>query len=162
LANLDRLPPTLQHGDAGRKNLFSVTGPNGEDETLAIDWGFVGLGAVGEEIAAIVLSGLIWFNGVEPEDLSEIERLAFAGYVQGLRDVGWDDDERAVRLGYTAGLALRFGMLLFEVGVVDGGNRAEAARVRGHPIEEAIDRWALMRRQVLRCAEEARRLDAAL
>jgi hypothetical protein len=118
----------------------------------------VGLGVVGEELPSLVLSGLIWFNGVEPEDLPEIDRLAFAGYLQGLRDVGWAGDERAVRLGYTAGLALRFGVTVPEVWVVDDAIRAEAERIIGRPIEEAIDRYVVMRRHILQCADEERRL----
>jgi hypothetical protein len=45
----------------------------------------------------------------EPEDLDELEDVVLAGYVEGLADAGWRGDERLVRLGYTAGIAMRWG-----------------------------------------------------
>jgi hypothetical protein len=158
LSALDRLPQTLQHGDAGRKNLYAVRGPSGEDTTLAIDWGFVGIGVVGEEIAPAGLSPMIWFNGVEPEQLNELDGIAFEGYLRGLRDVGWADDPGVVHLGYAASLALRFGMIMPEPLALDAGGGERLEQVVAHPLEEAIDRWAAMRRFVLTRADEARHL----
>jgi hypothetical protein len=51
LSALDRLPTTLQHGDAGRKNLCAIRGTDGEDMTVALEWGLLGVGVAGEEVA---------------------------------------------------------------------------------------------------------------
>lgn len=156
LSALDRLPRTLQHGDAGRKNLLAVAAPHGEDTTLATDWGFLGIGAIGEEIASSGLSPMIWFNGVEPDQLQELDGIAFEGYLRGLRDVGWLGDPGLVRLGYAAALALRFGTIILEPRLLAEGSREQAEKITGHPLDEAIDRWAAMRRFVLARADEAR------
>ncbi|MCB0084638.1 MAG: hypothetical protein KDE47_27045, partial [Caldilineaceae bacterium] len=39
--------------------------------------------------------------------LAELDQTIFAGYVDGLRDVGWQGDERLVRFGFTALTALK-------------------------------------------------------
>ena len=54
LAALDRLPRSLCHHDAFRRNLLARGGPGGQAQTVAIDWAIMGTGAVGEEIAALV------------------------------------------------------------------------------------------------------------
>ena len=89
LAALDRLPQTLQHSDAGRKNLFLRRSDAGKAETIAIDWGWIGIGPIGSELAPLVASASLWFMDVQPEDLPEVEQIAFAGYLQGLREAGW-------------------------------------------------------------------------
>jgi hypothetical protein len=158
LAALDRLPPTLQHGDTGRKNLFAVVGDAGQDLTCVIDWGFVGLGVMGEDLAPVVASSVVWFNGVEPEDLPSLDAIAFEGYLAGLRDAGWRGDAAAVRLGYSATLALRFGMLIFEALALDEPGRERLERLMGHSPEEVADNLAKMRRFILARADEAREL----
>ena len=47
---LDRLPETLCHFDAFRRNLFARRTPDGLGRTVVIDWAFVGIGAVGQDI----------------------------------------------------------------------------------------------------------------
>jgi hypothetical protein len=51
---LDRLPQAFCHMDAFRRNLFARRTPEGEDQTVAIDWSYVGCGAVGEELVPLV------------------------------------------------------------------------------------------------------------
>src|SRR5436309_2568996 len=52
---LDRLPQTMVHGDADRRNLFARRGAGG-GETVAIDWAFTGVAALGEELVNLVLA----------------------------------------------------------------------------------------------------------
>jgi hypothetical protein len=103
---LDRLPHTLCHLDAFRRNLFARLGADGLDQTVAIDWAFVGTGAIGEEIEPLVLRSLA-FGEVEPGEGRELDKAVFAGYLDGLRDAGWRGDPRQARLGYTAAAAMR-------------------------------------------------------
>lgn len=44
---LDCLPQTLCHFRAFRRNIFALCAPDRLDQRVAIDWAFVGIGAVG-------------------------------------------------------------------------------------------------------------------
>src|SRR5687768_1953367 len=103
LAALDWLPRTFCHHDAFRRNLLVQQGPEGE-ELVAIDWTQAGHGAVGEELAQLVVASLLYFEtmGIAPRDL---DAACFAAYVAGLREAGWVGDERLVRLGFAADAA---------------------------------------------------------
>jgi hypothetical protein len=105
LAILDRLPRTLCHGDAVRQNLFSQGGPDGRKQTVAIDWAMLGTDTIGAEIAALFGVSPRFF-AVEMAQIAELEAIIFAGYLDGLRDAGWQGDASLARFGYTATAAL--------------------------------------------------------
>lgn len=157
---LERLPQTLNHYDAGRKNLFARRQANGAFETLAVDWGSAGIGAVGEDLAVFVSQPVYWFNGVSPEQLQGLDEIAFDGYMQGLRDVGWEGNAALVRLGYTASLAMRcgFGIFIVEWVARDQALRSWIEAAMAHSIEEITDTLRGLRPFVVACGEEARRL----
>jgi hypothetical protein len=138
---LRRLPPTLLHGDADRRNLMSRTGKKGEAETVAIDWGYVGVGAIGEEIAPTVVSTVFWFRGVTAAQLPELEEIVLDGYLQGLRQAGWRGDPQLARLGYLCAVALRYGPMIAipEVLAMDQKNRDAMVQHFGWSIEEWTD-----------------------
>ena len=160
LDSLDRLPQTLRHGDAGRNNLLARNRPAGGEQTVAIDWAFLGIGPVGEEVATLVLSSVLWSKGAEPYDLQELDATAFDGYLAGLHDAGWHGDPRLVRLGCTATMALRYGPLLGIVSAVTASTdeRAAMERTIGQPLEDMLDRYAVILRFALERADEARAL----
>lgn len=160
LTALDQLPQTLQHSDAGRKNLFLRWSDAGQAETVAIDWGWLGTAAIGEELAPLVAATPLWFMDVQPEELSELEHIAFAGYLEGLREAGWSEDARLARLGYTASVALRFAPLLgwFELAASDEDGKARLQSFYTHPLDEVADQIAAIRRFALGRAQEARAL----
>ena len=159
---LARLPQTLHHNDSGRKNLLAHRRPNGEIETVAVDWGNAATGPVGGELACIVMQPIYWFNGVQPDQLNELDGIVFAGYMQGLRDVGWRGDTALARLGYTASIALRmaFGIFNVEWAARDLSTCQFIENVIGHPMEEISDVMRGLRKYVLACADEARQLMA--
>lgn len=105
LAALDRLPQTLCHHDVYRPNLRLRQNDLGEDSLIAFDWQMMGTGAVGEEIARLVWGGLKC-NNVDPGQAKALDGAVFEGYVVGLRQAGWQGDERIVRYGYAAAAAL--------------------------------------------------------
>jgi hypothetical protein len=157
---LERLPQTLRHADADRRNLFARDHASWS-ETVAIDWAYTGIGPVGEEIAPLVVSSVIWFKGgVTPADLRELDAIVFDAYVEGLRDAGWRDDPNLVRFGCTVTMALRYGPLLGIVSLVSAGaeQRPALEQMFGHPLEEVLERYAEVQRFVLDRADEARRL----
>src|SRR5262249_28318610 len=107
---LDRLPQTFCHMDAYRPNLFIRRNAQGIDRTVAVDWVFAGVGAVGEEIANLLAASLIWLE-YDAAATGRLDTTVFSGYVEGLREAGWKEDSRLARLGYAAACALRWGVV---------------------------------------------------
>jgi Phosphotransferase enzyme family len=90
----ESLPRTLCHLDFWPKNLFSRPG----GETVLIDWGFAGDGAIGEDAGNLVPDAVL-DHFVTAGQLPRLEQVVYDGYLHGLRIAGWDDDPRLVRLG---------------------------------------------------------------
>ncbi len=109
LAGLARLPRTFCHRDTGPRNLMSRVRGDGSEETVAIDWGMAGHGMLGEEIVPL-FNATLTFVAIPIEQIAELDQLIFTGYVAGLRDAGWQGDERLVRFGFTALAALKAGV----------------------------------------------------
>jgi hypothetical protein len=160
---LDRLPQTLCHFDIFRRNLFARRTADGDEQSVAIDWAFVGQGPVGAD-----LNPLVWMSialgGVGLDRAQELEEVAFEGYLEGLRETGWRGDPRQVRLGYTAA-SVRY--LFGEVGrwlalILDEGLHATMDQAIGLPTEEVFDLVARGRRPFFSRLDEARELIDAL
>lgn len=109
LTRLDQLPHTLCHRDAFRRNLRSRQGPEGQPQTVALDWAMIGIGILGEELVRLFALTLLFFS-VEIGRIAEMDALIFAGYMDGLRAAGWQGDARLVRFGFTALAALLIGV----------------------------------------------------
>jgi Phosphotransferase enzyme family len=157
LAALDRLPRTFCHHDAFRRNLLVQQGPEGE-ELVALDWTQAGHGAVGEELAQLVVASLLYFEtmGIAPRDL---DAACFAGYVMGLREAGWAGEERLVRLGFTAAAALHntIGLLAPVLPMVtDPTLRSAVEDMLGRPFAEVVEGWADLWPFQFELADEAR------
>ncbi|MCI0551675.1 MAG: aminoglycoside phosphotransferase family protein, partial [Anaerolineae bacterium] len=97
LDTLDQLPRTFCHLDAYRPNLFIHTDAQGSSQTVAIDWVFTGIASVGEEIANLLTASLIWFE-YDASEAKNLDEAIFSGYLNGLRDSGWQGDARLARL----------------------------------------------------------------
>ena len=74
---------------------------DGDDQTVVIDWAFVGRGPVGADLNPLVWMGIA-LGGVELDKAQALEEIVLEGYLEGLREAGWQGDPRQVRLGYTA------------------------------------------------------------
>jgi hypothetical protein len=159
LAALDRLPRTLCHLDAWRNNLLSRVSPEGEQQTVAIDWAFTGLGAIGEEINALAWGTLGSFE-LEPEEARALDTPVFEGYLAGLREGGWQGDARQARFGYAASAPLRYGLIsgLFGLSVALGNDHGIFEQRFQRPMEDIMKFWAAMTHLLLDLAEEAREL----
>jgi Phosphotransferase enzyme family len=159
LAGLDRLPRCLCHHDAFRRNLIGVRTPGGQDRTVAIDWAGVGIGAIGEDLAGLVGISL-QFLDASMAQAADLDRVAFEGYVAGLRDVGATIDASRVRFGYAAAASLLLG-----VGgaagwlawlVEDPAHVENAERSIGHPLDVILDQWRGLQPFLLDLGVEAR------
>jgi hypothetical protein len=139
---LDRLPQVIVHGDADRRNLLARRGPHG-DETVAIDWAFTGVAALGEELVNLVLASALWFQA-DPLDLPELAEQCLDGYVAGLRDVGWTGDRQWAQLGFAVAGALRYGPFIgaaaSRVDILQG-----IAEASGHSVDELIANGTIIR-----------------
>lgn len=102
---LDRLPQTFCHFDTHRGNLLVRSTPTGY-QLVVIDWATAGSGPVGADCGMLmgVATQRTFFDVLERADL---DQSIFSHYLAGLRSAGWHGDERLVRFGYTATIALK-------------------------------------------------------
>jgi hypothetical protein len=108
-AALERLPQTFAHFDSQRRNLMIRTRPDGQDELVAVDWAWCGIGAVGADAAILIGNSMILFEA-DPEAGAELDEAAFLAYLTGLRGAGWTGNVDEVRLAYAATNALFCGV----------------------------------------------------
>jgi hypothetical protein len=161
LQTLERLPQTLCHRDAHRRNLFTRATAESHLQTVAIDWSYTGPGAPGEEITALTLAALLFFD-LDISQAHELDETVFAGYLAGLEDAGWRGDPRQVRFAYAATAALRYGVgyLARFVSTFRDYPAERMAQALGRPISgpDFADSYALKTRFLLSLADEARAL----
>jgi hypothetical protein len=157
IETLRSLPQTLCHHDASRANLLARQARGG-DETVAIDWEVVGPGPVGADIATLVF-GTIRRGDVLAAHAHELEQLVLSGYVQGLRDAGWRGEERLVRFGYVAAVALRWHLLAGALrAVAQPRSRALRGRARDESPSRARENLIALSLFLLERANEARQI----
>jgi hypothetical protein len=158
---LDRLPQTLCHNDAFRRNLFARRAADGQPETVAIDWAFVGTGAVGQELGPLVASTLE-FQEVDIAQAAQLDTMVFEGYLNGLRAAGWHDDPRNVRFAYAAAAPLIFDLgfaaLFVDFLTEQDGSVEWIEQTVGAPFDELKQLWMRTLGFRLRLADEARSL----
>lgn len=158
LSALDRLPQVLCHFDAFRRNLFARRAKN-KDQTVLIDWAFVGKGPVGAEIVSLVWVTL-GFGEVEAANASQLDEIVLDEYMRGLHDAGWRGHEHQVRLGFAAGAALRrLGTIGYVTPwIVDETRHAELESLARRPLSAWTENFAEAGRFVEGLADEARQL----
>ncbi len=145
---VERLPHTLCHLDANRRNLVRRVDHTGAVTTTLIDWATCGIAALGEELAWLVWASYFLFE-VDPAEVEQLEAATFNHYLAGLRDIGWQGDESEVRIGYAIGSAFRNATPLGITSVLEPEQQASIAAVSGRPIEQCLDRWAEVNHRVL-------------
>lgn len=97
LALLESLPRTLCHLDLWPPNMLAREA----ERTVLVDWAFAGDGALGEDLGNLVPDSV--FDLFLPASaLPALDRRLFRAYLGGLRQGGWDGDERLVRLAVCA------------------------------------------------------------
>ena len=157
LQALEARPHSVCHQDAVPRNLFVRQEAGGPPEAVAIDWGLVGVGPLGRDLAYLVPGGVHTLQ-LAPEALPDIEAVALDGYLTGLADVGWDGAARDVRLGYLLSLGLRFGIYPVPLLAADAGWRAQTERSFGVSIEALLDAGREEQRFCLDRLDQARAL----
>lgn len=161
---LDRLPRSLCHHDAFRRNLLARRDRHGTSQTVAVDWSMVGTGAIGEEIAPLIAVSLQFFE-VDIAQAAELEATVFENYLAGLSDAGWRGDPRLVRFGFTAAAALFLGVGgvgLWLPSFLEDEMLVVVERVLGQPVDRVLERFAALQAYLLDLGDEARALAANL
>lgn len=98
---LDRLERCVGHFDAYRGNLLARG-----DETVALDWSFVGVEPVGAEASHLVCASIFYsYDSVDVDDLSDA---VLSAYLDGLRAGGWRGEADDVRRGFLASALVRW------------------------------------------------------
>jgi len=93
---IDHLPKCLCHQDAFRRNLFLQKNESGEFEISGIDWTYMGIATIGQELAPLV--GMAVFEGdISPKKISSFIDRIIGCYLEGIREVGGNVDEDHVR-----------------------------------------------------------------
>jgi hypothetical protein len=116
-AEIAKLPMTICHGDTYPTNLMSRVGPDGAQQTIALDWALMQRAPLGDDLAQLVFGAQMNLKGIAP---FEIQAALFENYVAGLRDSGCRADPQLVRLGFVVAGVLRvgvFNLLLMGSGV---------------------------------------------
>ena len=133
LAIVEAAPQTLCHLDLHPGNLFAVGG-----ETLLIDWGFVGIGALGEDAGNLIFDALFDFF-VPVEHVGALAEAVSEGYQEGLQASGWTGDAESVLRALYAAAAVKYFWILPAMlqAAADG-----APSLNGAPIEKCLAQWA--------------------
>jgi hypothetical protein len=147
LAVLDRAPRTICHFDLHPANLFAVG-----DDTVLIDWAFVGIGALGEDAGVLVADSVLDFH-VGPELFDELFAVVRKGYLEGLRQAGWSAPEELVDQAMNATLGARYAWI---APALLGAVVAERSVMNRRPIEEAVVSWSETIPFLLDHADQAR------
>lgn len=118
LDRLDTLPHTHAHVDASQQNLLlSASEP---DTVVVFDWGLGTLLPVGFDLG-LLLAGLAQAGEADSSELAAIDPVIFQGYLDGLRDEGYEMAASVVRSGYIGDLAARSALCTLPVELLSAG-----------------------------------------
>jgi hypothetical protein len=99
------LPLALTHHDAHRDNMFRRDG-RGMETTQVLDWGFLGLAPIGEDLGHQV--GInVFHQYIAADSATEYEQAAAGAYLSGLKEARLDPDADRVRTYARAVAALQ-------------------------------------------------------
>lgn len=106
---MSRLPQTFNHMDAFSRNIFVRQRPGEPDDTILIDWSYAGIGAIGEELVALV-GASVGFLDAPVATIGEMARTGLDGYLAGLGDAGWHGDTAGLARVFHSAMGLRYGI----------------------------------------------------
>jgi len=158
---LEYLPRTLCHNDPISGNLFSQFTEGGRDTTVAIDWGFLAVGVVGQDLGTM-LSGDLMGGLMTAREMPEYEGLVLPRYLEGLELPGCSVPLEQLRFAYAATAALKHGTfwaVLTQMSLLGDEPPAwlEAFAARhGWSSEVALGQWGEGLYYLLDLADEAR------
>ena len=153
---LDKVPQTFCHFDSHRGNLHMQAPPTRVPLSV-IDWATAGPGPIGAD-AGMLMGVATQRTFFTQRACEELDMTIFAHYLAGLRRAGWQGDDRLVRFGYTATIALRIliGYLPDELHTwLNESWYANVEAQTGSPIRDFADRVAVPVEWLVACGNEA-------
>ncbi|MBK9623332.1 MAG: hypothetical protein KA388_00340 [Rhodocyclaceae bacterium] len=160
---------TVSHQDSHRANLFATVGILSQMQTTAIDWSFLGLAAIGEDLGTQV-GGNLFKQYVARNEAKDYCAAATNSYLDALRQAGWRGNADGVRFAYAAAACLRyapFGVMWLQ-GCLQANERGEIsgldnlAQVNGLSNVDALQRWGAAMNLLFDLGDEAMRLAGRL
>ena len=106
LDELDQLPSGVCHGDACSRNLLMT---RSHHDLVMIDFGFLRYAPLGFDLSQLIL-GEIQLGERDPDQLEAIGEVAFAAYVDGLRQAGSQANVDQVRRAHAISMAIFSGL----------------------------------------------------
>ena len=104
--SLNQLPRVLAHQDFWQKNLFLERKSNGQIKLTAIDWQFISISGIGEDLGRFY--GLCMSKrNIPQESFASFKDLLFNAYIEGLRAEGWEGEKNLPLFGFYAATAVR-------------------------------------------------------
>jgi hypothetical protein len=93
-----------------------------------------------------------------------LDETIFTSYLQGLRQAGWNGDERLARLGFASACALRWGLvgMWWLLSIDPSDKQALLEKKWGRPISDLVSQWSKIVYYVLGLAQEAYQLQQEL
>lgn len=137
-SRLDRLPLTFCHLDVFHRNIHMRANAGGPHDIFLVDWAFSGIARLGEELATFVLANA-FFMETPVEELDDLQDAVLEGYIDGLRDTGWNGNAQQVRDAYMIAMALRHGVGTIRVSLailLGDWPQAEVERMIGRSFDE--------------------------
>jgi len=146
LGALDATARTLCHLDLHPANLFA----DGED-TVLIDWSFLGTGALGEDAGNLIADAVLDFH-VAPGAIDVLWASVSGGYLDGLRAAGWDGPAEGLDLALRASIAAKYAWIAPAMlrAAVEGRHT-----LNRRPIHETFAAWSPVVPFLVRCGREA-------
>jgi len=103
---LEDLPRTLAHQDFSENNVCMDRDRKGTPRLVLIDWQFASVSGIGEDLGRFF--GLSISRGSIPiERFREYRAIFIESYIEGMRKMGWNGDERLPEFGFLASCAIR-------------------------------------------------------
>lgn len=127
------------------------------EELVVIDWAFCGYGALGTEIVSLVGDSMLVFE-LEAAAVPELESAAFAAYLKGLHEGGWQGNTELVRLAHAIRTALYLGAAAPALVAAWTGNSTVALQQLGRSADEIATGWESMCEYALEHGDKARKL----
>jgi hypothetical protein len=108
------------------------------DEIVLIDWAFVGVGVLGEDIGTLIFDAVFDFF-VSPEDFPALADLLTDGYRAGLQAAGWTGEFELVLGAIRSSAAVKFFWILPSMLNAAAHGRSTLNR---RPIAQTFASWA--------------------
>lgn len=132
LGRVEALPRTLCHFDVHPDNLYAAG-----DETVLIDWAFVGIGGLGEDIGALVPDLITDFH-FPPTELPGLFALMAQSYASGLRSAGIKITDDEVRRMVAVTAVAKYAWIIPALLETPTSGRPT---LNGRPVAEAAGYW---------------------